>query len=403
MVIRKMYLDRLRDFYHSDLVKVILGIRRCGKSELLKQIQNELISEGINEDQIIYLNMEDLANIKYQDPGLLNDYLNQIAVVGLKLYLFIDEVQMINQFERLINSLRASGRFSIFITGSNSTLLSGKLATLLTGRTISVQMLPFTFSESVEQAKVSKNREQEFLIEYIKLGGMPQRFEFSNEQSCSLYLEDLLHSIIYRDVLVNLKRADKKLTEKLLAFLFDNTANTFSDHSIYEQLKLLYSDVGKNRIYDLVEKIEQAMLVHKCSRYDIKGKHVLTSLEKYYCSDLGLRTAMRLNANPDFGKALETIVYLELTARGYEVYVGKTYKGEVDFFVKKQNQRIYLQVAWSLVQENTREREFSAFLPIADNHPKFIISNDRENYSSQGITHIDAINFLMDRVDLWAR
>lgn len=401
MVIRNLYLNRLRDFYHSNLVKVILGIRRSGKSELLKQIQNELVENGISRDQIIYLNMEDLENIKYQDSIILNEYLQTRTIHDSKTYLFIDEVQMIDQFERLINSLRSTSRYSIFVTGSNSQLLSGKLATLLTGRTISIQMHPFTFAEAVEQAQITRENESQFLLDFIKWGGMPQRYEFVNEQSCAVYLVDLLNSIIYRDVLVDLKRADKTLTEKLIAYLFENTANTFSDHSIYEHIKQHSDDVGKNKIYDLIERIEQAMLVQKCRRFDIRGKQVLTTLEKYYCADLGLRSALHLNARPDFGKTLETVIYIDLVARGYEVYVGKTYKGEVDFLVQYQNQRIYIQVAWSLAQDKTLERELAAFSPLADHYPRYIISNDREDYTQDGIKHVDVLDYLMNRYNLW--
>lgn len=398
MIIRNLYLERLRDFYHSDLLKVISGIRRCGKSELIKQIQAELRSQGILESQIIYLNMEDMSNIRFQDPVYLNEYILKASADNQKTYLFLDEVQFIEQFERLINSLRSTGRYSIFVTGSNSTILSGKLATLLTGRTINIQMFPFTFSEAAELSGLSKSQEADFFLDYLKWGGLPQRFEFTNEQSRMIYLEDVLNSIVYRDVMVDLKRADKTLTERLLAYMYENTAKIFSDHSIYEQIRLQMENAGKNKIYELIERIEQAMLVQKCRRYDIQGKQVLVSLEKYYCTDLGLRSAMHINSKPDYGKLLETMIYLELKARGLEVYVGKTYKGEVDFLVVEQNQRRYVQVAWSLAQDTTQEREFGAFTPIPDNFPRYVISNDREDYSQNGIRHLDAIEFLMHRI-----
>lgn len=398
MIIRNLYLERLRDFYHSDLLKVISGIRRCGKSELIKQIQAELRSQGILESQIIYLNMEDMSNIRFQDPVYLNEYILKASADNQKTYLFLDEVQFIEQFERLINSLRSTGRYSIFVTGSNSTILSGKLATLLTGRTINIQMFPFTFSEAAELSGISNNQEADFFLDYLRWGGLPQRFEFTNEQSRMIYLEDVLNSIVYRDVMVDLKRADKTLTERLLAYMYENTANIFSDHSIYEQIRQQMENAGKNKIYELIERIEQAMLVQKCRRYDIQGKQVLVSLEKYYCTDLGLRSAMHINSKPDYGKLLETMIYLELKARGLEVYVGKTYKGEVDFLVVEQNQRRYVQVAWSLAQDTTQEREFGAFTPIPDNFPRYVISNDREDYSQNGIRHLDAIEFLMHRI-----
>jgi hypothetical protein len=398
MIIRNLYLERLRDFYHSDLVKVISGIRRCGKSELIKQIQAELRSQGIQKSQIIYLNMEEMSNSRFQDPVLLNEYILKTSADNPKTYLFLDEVQIVEQFERLLNSLRSTGRYSIFITGSNSTILSGKLATLLTGRTINIQMFPFTFSEAAELCGISKSQEADFFLDYLQWGGLPQRFEFTNEQSRMIYLEDVLNSIVYRDVMVDLKRADKTLTERLLAYLYENTANIFSDHSIYEQIKQQMENAGKNKIYELIERIEQAMLVQKCRRYDIQRKQVLVSLEKYYCTDLGLRSAMHINSKPDYGKLLETMIYLELKARGFEVYVGKTYKGEVDFLVIDQNQRRYIQVAWNLAQDTTQEREFGAFAPIPDNFPRYVISNDREDYSQNGIRHLDAIEFLMHRI-----
>ncbi|NCA98532.1 MAG: ATP-binding protein [Clostridia bacterium] len=398
MIIRNLYLERLRDFYHSDLIKVISGIRRCGKSELINQIQAELRSQGIPESQIIYLNMEEMSNIRFQDPVLLNEFILKTSADNPQTYLFLDEVQFIEQFERLINSLRSTRRYSIFITGSNSTLLSGKLATLLTGRTMTIQMFPFTFSEAAQLAGISKSQEADFFLEYLKWGGLPQRFEFTSEQSRMIYLEDVLNSIVYRDVMVDLKRADKTLTERLLAYIYENTANIFSDHSIYEQIRHQMDNAGKNKIYELIERIEQAMLVQKCRRYDIQGKQVLVSLEKYYCTDLGLRSAMHINSKPDYGKLLETMIFLELKARGLEVYVGKTYKGEVDFLVIEQNQRRYVQVAWSLAQDTTQEREFGAFAPIPDNFPRYVISNDREDYSQNGIRHLDAIEFLMHRI-----
>lgn len=403
MIKRELYLSKLRPFYDSSLIKVLYGVRRSGKSEILKQIKDELIEKGISANHIIYINFENLDNFPYLNAISLHTHISEKIIDKNTYYLLFDEIQLVNDFERVINSLKASKNVSLFVTGSNASLLSGELATLLTGRYISIKIMPFVFNEMVELKKLSNPAMDINVLfnDYLKWGGMPQRYEMDNEQSLTNYLEDLLTSIIYKDILMDEKKANKRLILKIINYLFENTGKIFSDNKVYNALTNTTVDLRKNSVYDIIHRILDAMLVSKCPRYDIQGKNVMTLYEKYYVVDLGLRTALHLNDFPNYGANIETILYNEFIARGYQVYVGKTYKGEVDFLIINGNKRVYVQACYKLSESNqTREREFNAFSTIADSYKKYVLSTDSEDYSYNGIEHLNIIDYLLHKVDL---
>lgn len=262
--------------------------------------------------------------------------------------------------------------------------------------------MPFIYSEVVALLQLQgKEVDDQSFLDYLQWGGMPQRFELTTEQSIRIYLEDVLNSIIYKDILSNEKKVDKNVTNKIIQYLFENTGNIFSDNSVYKQLKDSAINLQKPKVYDIVSRIINAMAINKCSRYDIQGKQILSLFERYYAVDLGLRTAMTINGALNYGASLETLLYNECIARGYEVYVGKTYKGVVDFMILYNGSRVYVQVRSTLADEETRNREFRAFSPILDAHPKYVISMDREDYSQDGITHLNVMDLLLEKVSLF--
>lgn len=401
MIKRELYLRRIRPFYHSDLIKVVLGIRRCGKSELIRQIRGELLDEGIAEERIVYINFEDMSYVDLLDAKSLHTHILKRITGGGKHYLLFDEIQLVHDFQRAVNSLKASQDVSIFLAGSNASILSGELATLLSGRYVSFKMMPLTFSEALKLTGTKgRHEELEFFYNYLKWGGLPQRFEFTQEGPVRNYLEDVLNSIIFQDILLDMRPADKRLTNRILRFMFENTGKIYSANRVYEVLKRDGESGGRNKVYELTAQIENAMAVSKCSRYDLRGKEVLTQLEKFYAADLGLRSAMNLNAEPNYGPLLETVVFNEFLARGYQVYIGKTYKGEVDFLVIDGDRRAYVQVAYTLSNESTLKREVDAFSPIGDHYKRYLISMDQEDYSTAGISHLSALEWLTQRRDM---
>lgn len=394
LVKRELYLSRLREFYDSNLIKIIYGVRRSGKSEILKQIKQELLDSGVASDHIIYMNLEDLQYYDYLNAIAFNKFMINQMKDEEKYYILIDEIQMVDDFQRAINSLRATKNCSIFVTGSNAKILSGELATLLGGRYISIKVMPFVFEEVLSYMNEKNIDKQMLFNDYMKWGGMPQRFELSSESAVQAYLEDVISTILYKDIMLDQKKADKVLTMKILNYLYDNTGNLYSDNKVYNELSQSTLDLKKPKVYAIISRITDAMAISKCKRYDIQGKNILSLFEKYYAVDLGLKRAMHLNDRPNYGRALETIMYNELIARGYQVYVGKTYKGEVDFLVLNGDKRCYIQVSYLLNDDKVIEREFGAFKDITDNFPKYVVSLDQQDFSQNGITHINIIDLL---------
>ena len=395
MLKRELYLSRIRDFYDSDLIKILVGIRRCGKSVILQQIIEELRSRGIDEKHIIYINFEFIEYEELTDYRKLNEYIKDKIKDGLIYYLFFDEIQNVDNFEKVINSLRASQKVSIFITGSNSRLLSEELSTVLSGRYVSFKINPLSYKEVLKLTGM-KNSTNEIFEDYMKWGSLPNRFEFKKEEAIKNYLYGVFDSIILRDVVERLKIRDISLFNLILQYIIDTIGREFSAENIMNFLKNEGRDVSTLTIYSYVDALCKALLIRKVYRYDVHGKAVLKTLNKYYVTDLGIAQIKNNKTELDKCYAIENIVYNELIIKGYDVYTGKTKKGEIDFVATKPDKKIYIQVAFSIPNEETKKREFGAYDIIKDNYPKYVISLDNLTYEYNGIKHINLIDFLLD-------
>ncbi|MBP3592995.1 MAG: ATP-binding protein [Lachnospiraceae bacterium] len=396
MIKREHYLARIRKFYHMDLIKVITGIRRCGKSVLLQQIMEELKKEGIEEEQIIYINFEDYDFSFIRTGDIFHEYIKKQIKTEKKYYLFFDEIQVVPEFERVINSLRMKYGASIFITGSNGKLLSGELATFLSGRTVSFSIYPFTFREMCQLKMIDKEGREAALHDYLVWGGLPQRFIMTDEEQTKTFLRDVYDTIILRDIVQRAGIKDIELFNRILEYLVCNPSQTFSITSIVNYFLSIDRKVSKETIYNYLEHIVASLVMTKATRYDIRGKRVLTKMDKYYLTDMGLGRIRNSGFKLEMGALLENVVYNELLVRGYEVYVGKTRTGEIDFIAVKGQQKKYYQVTYHLYDEAVIEREFGAFKEVGDNFPKYVLSMDKMDFSRDGIIHKNVIDFLLE-------
>ena len=398
MIKREEYLKKIRGFYDQDLIKVITGIRRSGKSTLLKQIIDELKEKGIPEEKIIYINFEDIDMSFIKNEMDLNEYIKkQIKETG-KYYLFFDEIQNVENWEKAINSFKATKDVSIFITGSNSNLLSGELATLLAGRYVSFKIQPFLFKE-ICKFKQLENREiiEKEFQDYLKWGGMPQRFCFKAESEIKNYLMDLYDSIVIKDIVSRYNVKDVELLNKILEYLMSTPAQQFSVTNVVNYLKNENRSCSNETLYNYLSYITNSFIMNKAKRYDIKGKKVLGTNDKYYLTDLGLGQVKSSNKTKEIGNVLENIVYNELIDRGYEVLVGKSDSSEIDFIASYFDEKIYIQVAYILADDSVIEREFGAFKGIEDNYPKYVLTMDKVDFSQNGIIHKNIIDWILDK------
>lgn len=398
MIKREEYLNKIRGFYNQDLIKVITGIRRSGKSTLLKQIIDELKENGVNEERIIYINFEDIEMSFIKNEMDLNSHIKKQIKDDRKYYLFFDEIQNVINWEKAVNSFKATKNVSIFITGSNSNLLSGELATLLAGRYVSFKMQPFSFKEVCDlKAIKDKDKIEEAFEDYIKWGGMPQRFYFKDEQETKNYLMDLYDSIVVKDIISRYKVKDVELLNKILEYLMSTPAQQFSVTNIVNYLKNENRNCSNETLYNYLSYITNSFIMNKAKRYDIKGKRVLSTNDKYYLTDLGLgqvKSSIKIKGK---GSLLENIVYNELINRGYEVLVGKSDSSEIDFIASYFDEKIYVQVAYILADDDVIEREFGAFKEIQDNYPKYVLTMDKLNFSQNGIIHKNIIDWLLEK------
>ena len=395
MLKRELYLKRIREFYDSDLIKILVGIRRCGKSVILEQIIEELKNIGIEEKHIIYVNFEFIEFEELTDYKKLNTYVKERIQDEKMYYLFFDEIQNVDNFEKVVNSLRASQKVSIFITGSNSRLLSEELSTVLSGRYVSFRINPLSYKEVLELRGIEKSTDEVF-EDYMKWGSLPNRFEFESEEAIKNYLYGVFDSIILRDVVERLKIRDTALFNLILQYIVDTIGREFSAENIMNFLRNEGREVSTLTIYSYLDALCKALLIRKVYRYDVHGKAVLKTLNKYYVTDLGIAQIKNNKTEIDRCYAIENIVYNELIIKGYDVFTGKTKKGEIDFVATKPNKKIYIQVAFSIPNEDTKNREFGAYSVITDNYPKYVISLDKLNYEYNGIKHLNLIDFLLD-------
>ena len=397
MLKREMYLSRIRGFYESDLIKILVGIRRCGKSVILKQIMNELREKSVDENHIIYINFELIEFEKLQDYKKLNVYIKEKIVDNNKYYVFLDEIQKVEKFEDVINSLRASiENISIFITGSNSKLLSNELSTVLSGRYVLFNIYPLSYKEFIELTNKEAKSEETFW-DFVKWGGLPNRTQFSDESNIKDYLYSVFDSIILRDVVERLNLKDTILFDLLLQYIVDTTGRQFSAENVITFLKKEGKSISTETLYVYLDALCKALMIKKIYRYDIHGKAILKTLNKYYMTDLGIAQIKNNNFEINKSFAIENIVYNELLERGYEVYKKKKKNGEIDFIATKTDEKLYFQVAYMLDSQKVQEREFGAFKEIEDNYPKYVISLDKANFSRDGIIHKNIIDWLLEK------
>lgn len=404
MIIREKYLNKIRPFYNQDLIKVITGIRRCGKSVILTQIIDELKREGIKDEQIIYMNFELKAYSEIKNDDDLYLYIKNKMKHDFKYYLFFDEIQNVQNWEKAINSFKAELKenVSIFITGSNSDLLSGELATHLAGRYVSFKVLPFNFQEVCELKEIQnkdKYELQRYFDDYIIWGGLPQRFLLPEEEQVRTYLTDIYNSIVIKDIVERFSIKDLDLFNRVVEYIVTTPSQTFSAENLVKYFSTKDDrGVTKNTLYNYLEYMSKAMLINKVERYDIRGKRILNGKYKYYLTDLGLGQVMNTSKKIQMGAYLENIVYNELIFRGYDVKVGTLENGEIDFIALKDGKKEYYQVCFLLGDnDSVINREFGAYKGIDDNYPKYVISTDTLDMSQDGIIHKNIIDWLLNR------
>ena len=398
MIKRENYLSKIREFYSSDIIKVITGIRRCGKSVLLKQIIDEIKEQNIDDKHIIYINFEDVEYAFIKNYLDLNKYIKEKIVDNEKYYLFFDEIQMVDEWEKAINSFKATLNVSLFITGSNSKLLSGEFATLLSGRYVSFKLAPFSFKEVLILKDIkSRNEMEDIFNDYLLWGGMPQRFEFKTFEGMKNYLRDVFDAIVLKDIVKRNSIKNVNLFQRVMEYLVTNPSQTFSPTNMINEFEKERIPVSSKTIYECLDYAESSHLMSKVSTYDIRGKRILSRKDKYYLTDLGLGQILNINKKTQFGSYLENIVYNELIFRGYNVSIGNNDGKEIDFIATKHNQKEYYQVTFELSNKETEEREFGAYNNILDNYPKYVISTDKLDYSQNGIIHKNIIDWLLDK------
>lgn len=399
MILRKHYLEQAIPFVDQDLIKIFTGIRRSGKTVLMKQMKDWLLDHGRTPDQVLLLNMESLqVRRKAQDGHLYEEILSYAkAHPQKKLYLFFDEIQDIPEWQLFINSLRVDIDCDLYITGSNATLLSNELATCLSGRYIQIPVYPFSLKEAKEFQKQqgTYQSDEKLFQDYLRFGGFPQRFYLPDASSAETYLRDLFEAVVLRDVLSRHKIRDTVSLQRILAFVLDNIGNPFSARKISGMLTSAGIKTTIPTVLNQLQWFQEAFIIEAAPRYDIIGKELLTSTEKYYAADLGLRNAIKSSEKLDASKLYENLVYLEMRTRGYQVRVGKLKNQEIDFICQKGSEKLYIQVAYLLTPQDM-DREFGNLKAIQDNYPKYVISSDPLDMSQDGIIHKNILEFLLE-------
>ena len=401
MIPREIYLNKLRLLKDQNLIKVITGVRRSGKSTLLEAFRSELLELGISAENIIFYNFEERENIQFNNWAVLYDEILSKINTNQKHYVFLDEVQSIVNFEKLVDSLFVKKNIDLYITGSNAYLLSGELATLLTGRYIAINVHPFSFAEYTLAFSEEKNTDRLFR-QFLNNSSFPEAVTLSKTapELVNDYLQSIYDTVIGKDIVERHKLRKFSNLQRVIQFLFDSVGSLVSPTNIAEQLnKNSDKKISHNTIIKLIGYLTEAYIFYAAPRYDIKGKELLSTNEKYYVVDLGLKNIAFANKyDVDLGHKLENVVYLELLRRGGKIFVGKNKNKEVDFIVQKaKNEREYYQVTYAINDEKTFEREFSSFRNIRDNYPKYLLTLDYENVIIDGIQKRNVIDWLLGK------
>ncbi|MEL3906826.1 MAG: ATP-binding protein [Treponema sp.] len=396
-ITRPRYIEKIHPFLDKPVIKVLTGMRRVGKSTILTIIKNELLS-CIPETHKVYLNFESLDLFSVKTAESLIAYLKPLlAAIQGKIYFFFDEIQLVENWERVINGLRLDTDCDIYITGSNSTLISGDLATLLAGRYVEFEIQPFTFGEFIQFFEDTDITIEELFSKFITQGGMPFLKYFHLEDAPVVkYLNDVYNTVLVKDVLQYNNIRDVDIFNRILDYVIENIGHTFSANSIKNYFKSENRAVSADTVLNYLEYCSRAFIIKKVPRYDTVGKKVLKIDEKYYVTDHGFRQARGFSNTKDIERVLENIVYIELRSRGYTVTIGKIKDKEIDFIAQKETELQYYQVAYTVGDAQTREREFGIYQLIKDNFPKYVLSMDRIDFSQNGIIHKNIMDFLLE-------
>ena len=404
MIKRDLYLEEIKKYMNKPIIKVITGMRRSGKSMILKLIQEELEKMGIVKENIIYMNFESLTFMDIKDfEALYKHIIKKTFNKKGKIYILLDEIQEVKGWEKAINSFLVDLDIDIYITGSNANLLSSELATYIAGRYIEIKIYPLSFQEYIDFASENNKKISlsidEYFYQYLNFGGLPGIHIFNyNKEEIYQYLADVYNSILLRDVIARNNIRNIELLERVVLYIMDNIGNTFSAKSISDFLKNQGRKLSIETIYNYLKALENAFIISKVQRYDIKGKNILETQEKYYLSDLGFRNAKLGYQSNDISSYLENIIFLELLRRKYKVNVGKKNNKEIDFIANLRDENLYLQVTYLLASPETIEREFSPLKAIKDNYPKMVLSMDNLPESNiEGIKRKRIIDFLLEK------
>ena len=391
---RQGYLNQLKNVKNTPDIKVITGIRRAGKSKLMRAFA-DFVKESEPDCNVIFIDFAKITFEKLKDYHKLNDYVENHAAADVINYLFIDEVQLCNNFEITINSLHSSEKYDIYLTGSNAFMLSSDLATLFTGRHLEIHVFPFSFYEYCKYFEINDNFQVAF-DRYVLEGGLSGSYVYKNSNDKEDYVKKVYNTILTRDLTEKYKIADTQVLMRLAEYMMDNVSNITSPNNVANVLTSNKISTNHVTVGKYVDYICNAYLFYKVDRYDIKGKKYLESLNKYYLADTGIRYAMLGRRNMDWGRIYENIVFLELLRRDYRVYIGKLYQKEIDFVAIRGDEKIYIQVSDDLSSEQTFKREIEPLLSVPDAYPKFVIARTKhEEYDYQGIKIVDLVNWLM--------
>lgn len=402
MIKREMYLKKIRPYVDKPFVKVITGMRRSGKSAILQILRNEFIEGGVSEKNIIFISFESMKYDYIENASTLYEEISSLIKNKKKYYLFLDEIQEVKDWEKAINSFLVDFNIDIYITGSNSKLLSSELATYIAGRYIEISIYPLSFKEHLlfkkEVGKEDILPLEKELEHYIRLGGFPvvHTSKYSPDDAYKI-IYDIYSSIVLRDIIQRNNIRNIELLDRIVKFVFDNIGNTFSAKKIADYFKSQQRKVDLNTVYNYLIMLEAAFIIQKVSRYDLKGKEILQTNEKFFLGDPSLKYAVMGFKDRDISGILENIIYLELKRRGYNVYIGKLNDKEIDFIAERKEEKIYIQVAYKMSSEETIQREFSPLLEIKDHYPKFVITMDEFFQDNiQGVRHLKLLDFLLE-------
>ena len=396
LIERKEYLGQLKSWRETEIIKVVTGVRRCGKSTLFELYIDYLKQIGVSDEQIVWVNLEEKENSHLLNEDVLYAFLKSRLLKDKWTYYFIDEIQMCENYERAIDSLFVKKTADIYITGSNAYMLSGELATLLSGRYIKIDMLPLSFAEFSQLVEMPDKRKR--FDEYMEFGSLPYISKLDTSEAKSKYLEGVYNTILVKDVVIRKKISDVALLENIIKFMVSNVGSPISTNSITEYLQSNNRKISVNTVDNYVKAITDGYLFYQADRYDVKGKVLLSTLGKFYVSDVGFRRHLLSTEGKDLGHIIENIVYLELIRRGFRVNIGKVGEKEIDFVATKMDVKEYYQVSTSVVDKEVLERELASLKNTKDHHPKFLLTLDYGSANHSGIRQVNLIDWLLEKM-----